>query len=301
MYYNSHSTLLFATERSYQTIMPPAANVQGLDDTGGPQAWFHSLPLVTKYWFGAALITTIAGNFGFVNIMKLIFHWDSVSQNFELWRFVTPFLFVGKFDFNTLMALYMLQSFSQRYELEPYNTGAGGGTADYVFSIMFGMVMIVMSYVPMGMILAVPPLFSRTLMFFVLYVWSKRHPTSPASIWGIEMKAIHLPFAYVIVSVLMGGQYADLLHGIAVGHLFYFLVDVVPIVYGKDYLHTPQFLIDKLGVGAYVAPAPNAGGARGGAVGNNTWQPPGRANPPTDPARPARGHDWGNGGQRLGS
>ena len=84
MYYNSHSTLLFATERSYQTIMPPAANVQGLDDTGGPQAWFHSLPLVTKYWFGAALITTIAGNFGFVNVMKLIFDWDSVYQNFEL-------------------------------------------------------------------------------------------------------------------------------------------------------------------------------------------------------------------------
>lgn len=281
--------------------MPPANNIQQIDDTGGPQAWFQSLPLVTRYWFGAALLTTCAGNFGFIAPMKLIYIWDDIWDNFEIWRFLTPFLFVGKFDFNTLMALYMLQSFSQRYETEPYNTGAGGGTADYIFAMMFGTAGIFLTYPLMGMLgLAVPPMFARTLMFFVLYTWSKRHPTAPASIWGIQLKAIHLPFAYVVLSVLMGSLYADLLHGIAVGHLFYFLVDVVPIVYGKDLLHTPQFLIDQVGIGAYVAPATTAGGRAGG-VGNNTWAPPGRTNAPSDPARPARGHQWGSGGQRLGS
>merc|ERR1712157_20739 len=149
----------------------------------------------------------------------------------------------------------MLQSFSQRYETEPCNTGAGGGTADYIAMVMFGMVSILATYPFMGAVLPVPPVFARTLMFYILYVWSKRHPTAPASIWGIQMKAIHLPFAYLALNVLMGALYADLLHGIAVGHLFYFLVDVVPIVYRKDLLHTPQFLIDQLGVGAYVAPS----------------------------------------------
>lgn len=95
----------------------------------------------------------------------------------------------------------------------------------------------------------------------------------------------------------MGDAYSDLLHGIAIGHLYYFLVDVVPIVYGKDLLHTPQFLIDKLGIGAYAAPAAPATGGGGGAA----WQAPGRANAPADPARPARGHNWGQGGSRLGS
>eukprot|EP01082_Thalassiosira_pseudonana_P004719 g4348.t1 g4348 contig15:842547-843389(-) len=280
--------------------MPPANNVQQIDDTGGPQAWFQSLPLVTRYWFGAAVLVTCGANFGFFSPMKLIYTWDNIWENFEIWRFLTPFLFVGKFDINTLFALYMLQSFSQRYESEPYNTGAGGGTADYIFAMMFGMASIFLTYPLMGMVLPVAPLFARTLTFFVIYTWSKRHPTAPTSIWGVQLKAIHLPFAYVVLSVLMGNPYGDLLHGIAVGHLFYFLVDVVPIVYGKDVLHTPQFLIDRLGVGAYVPPAA-APGARGGAAGNNTWAPPGRTNPPADPARPARGHNWGNGGQRLGS
>jgi len=278
----------------------PAGNANTLDDTGGPQAWFQSLPVVTRYWFGAALITTLAGNFGLVSIMKLIFIWDNVWENFEIWRFLTPFLYVGPFKLPTLMVLYMLQNFSQRYETEPYNTGAGGGTADYVFALMIGTVMILLTYPLIGMVLPTGPLFARTLLFFVLYTWSKRHPTAPASIWGIQLKAIHLPFAYLALSVLMGDAYADLIHGIALGHLFYFLVDVVPIVYGKDLIHTPQFLIDQLGVGAYVAPAATAGSG-GGAMGNNTWQPPGRANAPADPARPARGHQWGSGGQRLGS
>ncbi|KAL7483577.1 hypothetical protein ACHAW6_009208 [Cyclotella cf. meneghiniana] len=279
----------------------PANNVQQLGDTGGPQAWFQSLPLVTRYWFGSALLVTCAANFGFFSPMKLIFLWDSIWDDFEVWRFVTPFMFVGKFDFNTLFALYMLCSFSQRYETEPYNTGAGGGTADYIFALMFGMSAIFVTYPIMGKFMPILPLFARTLTFFVIYVWSKRHPTAPASIWGVEMKAIHLPFAYLVLTVLMGNPYADLLHGIAVGHLFYFLVDVVPIVYGKDVLHTPQFLIDRLGVGAYVPPS-EVPGARGGASqGSNVWRPPGRANAPQDPARPARGHDWGSGGQRLGS
>lgn len=278
----------------------PANNVQQLGDTGGPQAWFQSLPLVTRYWFGAALLVTCGANFGFFSPMKLLYIWDNIWENFEIWRFVTPFLFVGKFDFNTLFALYMLCSFSQRYETEPYNTGAGGGTADYIFALMFGMASIFVTYPLMGMLLPVAPMFARTLTFFVIYVWSKRHPTAPASIWGVEMKAIHLPFAYLALSVLMGNPYSDLLHGIAMGHLFYFLVDVVPIVYQKDVLHTPQFLIDRLGVGAYVPPA-EAPGARGGAAqGNNVWRPPGRTNAPSDPARPTRGHDWGGGGQRLG-
>ena len=279
----------------------PANNVQQIGDTGnGPQAWFQSLPIVTRYWFGAALLTTCGANFGFFSPIKLLYIWENIWDNFEIWRFVTPFLFVGKFDFNTLMALYMLCSFSQRYEGEPYNTGAGGGTADYIFALMFGMAAIFVTFPLMGMLMPVMPLFARTLTFFVIYVWSKRHPTAPASIWGVEMKAIHLPFAYVVLSVLMGNPYSDLLHGIAIGHLYYFLVDVVPIVYQKDVLHTPQFLIDRLGVGAYVAPV-EAPGARGGAAqGSNVWRPPGRVNAPQDPGRTTRGHDWGGGGQRLG-
>lgn len=50
--------------------------------------------------------------------------------------------------------------------LQPYNTGAGGGTADYVFALMFGTVMTCLTYPLIGMLIPTPPVFARTLSKF---------------------------------------------------------------------------------------------------------------------------------------
>lgn len=107
----------------------------------------------------------------------------------------------------------------------------------------------------------IPPLFCRNMIYYVLYIWSRRHPTQQANIWGVPMKAMYLPFAYLALTIFMGNSYFDMLHGLAVGHLFYFIADVVPQVYGKDILQTPMFLIDYFGVGHYT-PDPAVQAAR---------------------------------------
>ena len=94
---------------------------------------------------------------------------------------------------------------------------------------------------------------------------------------------------------MMGNPYYHYVQGYAIGHIYYFTVDVVPKVYGKTLLVTPEFLISRFGVGEYIAPAPQR---NMGAAGNNTWQAPGRVNAPTDVGS-ASGHNWG-GGRPLG-
>lgn len=95
------------------------------------------------------------------------------------------------------------------------------------------------------------------------------------------------------MSVFMGNPYSDMLHGLAVGHLYYYLADVVPQVTGKDILKTPQFLVDLFGIGEYQAPvAPRPVGVRP--------QAGGVAAAAAQPAAQARGHQWGTGGQALG-
>jgi Derlin-2/3 len=179
----------------------------------------------------------------------------------------------------------MLYTMSMRYETSgPFNTGAGGGTADYMFAFMFGMVVILATYPLVVTIFPYPPVFTNNMVYFVMYIWSKRHPTAQANIWGIPMEAIYLPFAYLALTVFMGNPYFDLLHGLATGHLYYFLADVYPQVSGKDILVTPHFLIDRFGIGEYR---------------------PGRSvevRPPPQPAgaQPAGGHVWGAGGRPLG-
>eukprot|EP00568_Trieres_chinensis_P015599 CAMPEP_0183323686 /NCGR_PEP_ID=MMETSP0160_2-20130417/75097_1 /TAXON_ID=2839 ORGANISM="Odontella Sinensis, Strain Grunow 1884" /NCGR_SAMPLE_ID=MMETSP0160_2 /ASSEMBLY_ACC=CAM_ASM_000250 /LENGTH=243 /DNA_ID=CAMNT_0025491109 /DNA_START=242 /DNA_END=969 /DNA_ORIENTATION=+ len=236
------------------------ADARGMDDAGtGIDDWFRSLPVITRYWFASAFCTTIGANFGIVSPMKLIYSLDNIKDNFEVWRLITPFMYVGKFDINTLIGLFMLYQFSRQYESGgPYNTGAGGGTADYAFALLFAVVTMIASFHLLRGMMPLAPLFVRNLVFFVLYLWSKKNPTSNSSIWGVPVKGMYLPFAYLALNVLMGNPFFDVLHGIAMGHIYYFLVDVVPIVYGKDVLHTPQFLIDHFGIGEYVTPTPAA-------------------------------------------
>jgi Derlin-2/3 len=109
-----------------------------------------------------------------------------------------------------------------------------------------------------------------------------------ANIWGIPIKAIYLPFAYVIISVFVGSPYIYIIHGIIIGHIYYFLVDVVPHVYGKDVLTTPQFLIDQLGVGIYTPPAPPPP-QRGGVAG---LAGQGGGAPAAAPPGGGGGHNW---------
>jgi Derlin-2/3 len=162
---------------------------------------------------------------------------------------------------------------------------------------IFGAVAMIVTQPLVGMILPIRGfLYTRNMIYYVLYVWSKRHPTANASIWGFPVKAIYLPFTYVLISIFIGAPYMDMVHGILIGHIYYFLVDVVPHVYGKEILHTPQFLIDQFGVGIYqptAAPEPPAADGGTGFAGGTPQQP--QAQPR------GGGHNWGGGGRRLGS
>jgi Derlin-2/3 len=178
---------------------------------------------------------------------------------------------------------------SIRYEKgTPFNTGAGGGTADYAFALLFASAIMLVTYPLMMATFPIPPIFCKNLVYFVMYIWSKRNPTAQANIWGIPMQAIWLPFAYLALTVFMGNPYFGLIHGLAIGHLYYFLADVAPNVQGRDILVTPRFLIDRFGVGEYRPdrPALNPADAR--------------PNPQAAPAAGAGGHNWGTGGRPLG-
>lgn len=104
----------------------------------------------------------------------------------------------------------------------------------------------------------------------------------------------YLPFAQLVLRMFMGSSIFDILHGMAVAHLYYFLADVVPQVQGREVLHTPQFLIDRLGVGEY---RPQAGNA----APQNPYRQPQAQQQQAAPQRGFDvGHQWGGGGQRLG-
>ena len=74
------------------------------------------------------------------------------------------------------------------------------------------------------------PFLSSSLAFVPIYLWSRRHPSTPISIFGmVTITAPYLPVALVLFSWLLSGTWkaatGDLV-GCAVGHIGWFLRDV---------------------------------------------------------------------------
>ena len=52
----------------------------------------------------------------------------------------------------------------------------------------------------------------------------------------------YLPFGFLALSIITGGDLLGDIMGIAAGHCYYYLKDVVPINFRKDVLITPRFV-----------------------------------------------------------
>lgn len=72
-----------------------ADGAHGINEVRGPDAWFKDLPVVTRYWFGASLVTTVAVNFEVISPHLIPFVWDNIKSKLELWRVLSCFLWVG--------------------------------------------------------------------------------------------------------------------------------------------------------------------------------------------------------------
>lgn len=82
-----------------------------------------------------------------------------------------------------------------RYEKDSFNTGGGGGSADYAYMLLFGFVgieasLLLLFYQPFLM-------FTEALRFYICYVWSRKNPGMSVSFWGIPINALYVPWVMV--------------------------------------------------------------------------------------------------------
>mmetsp|Transcript_12050 Transcript_12050/g.24621 ORF Transcript_12050/g.24621 Transcript_12050/m.24621 type:complete len:272 (+) Transcript_12050:40-855(+) len=268
------------------------SNVAQFGDENPVKAWYSSLPPVTRIWWTLAFMFANLVYFGVLDVTYLIWDFGMVTKKFQLWRVVTSFCFVGTWGqsgFGTLISLYLLQQYGKSLENNAPNTGGGGTVADYMVLITFCMLI----HILITIFFAPRFIMGSSLMFTTLYIWCKMNYETEVKLWGFPMKAAVFPFALMGLHLATGNDVWSDVYGLAVGHCYYFLQEVYPTMYGKDIIHTPNFVISlchrlKIG-GGYVNPNANSTAPRG-------VPPPGRVRPPT-----GGGYNWGGGGRTLGS
>lgn len=99
-------------------------------------------------------------------------------------------------------------------------------TADFVAFILFGVSL---------MILAAPfvsvHFLGSSLTFMMVYLWGRRNEHVRMSFLGLfPFTAPYLPWVLLTFSVVLGNSATVDLIGIVVGHLYYFLEDVYPVI-----------------------------------------------------------------------
>lgn len=230
-----------------------------------PQEMWESVPPLSRSWLGLCVLTTLGTRLSLINPYNIILLFPQVFENFEIWRLFTNFLFFGPFSFNWAIQMYLLVSYAARLESDPYRTTRGatyGDVGDFAFCLLFNaMLCLVVGWV-MELVILGP-----VLSFSLLYLWSRRNPEAPVKIWMFALKGAQLPWALTALGFLMGNSPTMDLAGIFVGHVFYFLVEVLPLQRGHDVINTPDWLLH-LVARAQGMSAPGPAATPGG---RHTW------------------------------
>ncbi|KAA8534896.1 hypothetical protein F0562_029888 [Nyssa sinensis] len=212
-----------------------------------PAEFYHSLPPISKAYGTLCLLATTAFQFGLYNPVAIALIYERVFLRFQVWRLITNFFFLGKFSINFGIRLLMIARYGVQLENGPFQRR----TADFLWMMIFGALsLLVLSAIPMLW----SPFLGISLVFMLLYVWSREFPNANINIYGlVTLKAFYLPWAMLALDVIFGSPLLPDLLGIIAGHLYYFLTVLHPLAGGKNILKTPMWvhkLVARMGIGA---------------------------------------------------
>ncbi|KAF9489605.1 Der1-like protein [Pleurotus eryngii] len=190
----------------------------------GIDAWISQIPPITRGWLTLSVLTSLAVQTQLVTPLQLYYSPRSAFLNAQIlqpWRAVTTFFYFGSISLDFVFHLFFFMRYSRMLEESSF----ANRKADYFWLLLLSS----------GMLLALSPLFnlpflSSSLAFVPIYVWSRRHPSTPISLFGLfTITAPYLPIALVAFSWVLNGTWkaaAGDLVGCAVGHVGWFFRDV---------------------------------------------------------------------------
>ena len=63
---------------------------------------------VTRTWITGVVAVTLGVRFGWLNLGQLLFFPEPILYRLQVWRLVTPFLWLGKLELSWLINLFMM-------------------------------------------------------------------------------------------------------------------------------------------------------------------------------------------------
>jgi len=185
-------------------------------------SWYTGIPVVSRVYLTGAFLTTAACAVDIVTPFSLYYNWDLIFQEGQVWRLMTSYLFFGGFSMDFLFKMYFLVRYCRSLEEGDFR----GRTANFILMLVFGVafVTLIASFTSIQFL-------GSALTFMMVYVWGRRNEHVKMSFLGfLTFHAPYLPWVMLSFSVLLGNSIATDLIGILVGHCYFFLEYVYPLL-----------------------------------------------------------------------
>ncbi|KAH9846368.1 Der1-like protein [Lenzites betulinus] len=211
----------------------------------GIEAWVTQIPPVTRAWLALSVLTSLAVQCQLVTPLQLYFSFKAAFTNAQPWRAFTTFFYFGGISLDFVFHMFFFMRYSRMLEESSF----ANRKADYSWMLFLSSLMLLLLSPLVNL-----PFLSSPLAFVPIYLWSRRHPSTPISLFGlVTITAPYLPLALVGLAWILNGTWraaaGDLL-GCAVGHVCWFMQDVWTreMVGGPTILsEAPEFLKRLLG------------------------------------------------------
>ena len=183
---------------------------------------YREIPVISRLYLTGAFLTTAACAVDIISPFNLYFNWSLVFEGGQVWRLITSYLFFGVFSVDFLFHMYFLVRYSRLLEEGDFR----GRTANYVLMLLFGI-----SCISMVAVYTNVHFLGSALTFVMVYVWGRRNEDVKMSFLGFfTFHAPYLPWVMLGFSILLGNSITMDIIGICVGHTYYFLEFVYPVI-----------------------------------------------------------------------
>lgn len=193
------------------------------------------IPPVTRAYTTACVVTTLAVQLDLVSPFQLYFNPNLILRKYQLWRLISTFLFFGNLGFNFFFNMIFTYRYCRMLEEGSFR----GRTADFVVMFVFGGVLMIICAFFVNLLFL-----GQAFTIMIVYVWSRRNVFVRMNFFGLmNFQAPYLPWVLLGFSVLLGNAISVDLVGMAIGHIYFFMEDVLPRQSGgQKLLKTPRFL-----------------------------------------------------------
>lgn len=204
------------------------------------EQWYLDVPIVTRIYVTTLVVVALACQLDIVEPFKLYFHWGLIRNEGQWWRLFTSFFYLDRFSFDFVFHTFFLIRYCRMLEEGSFR----GSSLDFLWFLFFGIFSILIAAIYLTPNASLP-LLSSPLSFMLVYLWSRRNHLIRMNFLGVfTFNAPFLPYVLLGFSIFLNNRWptGDIL-GLVVGHIYYFVQDVLPKIRGssgKRYLDVPS-------------------------------------------------------------